>query len=136
MRVVHERDDIIGADQGSEPAVLASEVEVAESALSQARGLMFRSDIPDGFALVLDVGGGGLVFGGPSRQFVHMLFMRFPIDVLWLVDDEVRKKARLSPWRGFGFGKADRIIELPAGGADGVQVGDSVRVEGHDRDTE
>ena len=132
MRVVHEADDIIGADEGGDSHVLATEVDIADSTLSQARGLMFRADIPDDYALVLDVGDGGMLFGGPSRQFVHMLFMRFPIDVLWLVEDEVRKTARFTPWTSGGFGKADRIIELPAGAAEGVQVGDTVRIEGED----
>jgi uncharacterized membrane protein (UPF0127 family) len=132
MRVVHEPDDIIGDGEQAAPEALATRVEVADSALTQARGLMFRSEIPEDFALVMDVGGSGLfsLFGGPSRQFVHMLFMRFPIDVLWLVNDEVMKTARLSPWTGFGVGKADRIIELPAGGADGVRVGDTVVLDG------
>jgi uncharacterized membrane protein (UPF0127 family) len=84
--------------------------------------------VPDGFALVMDVGG-GLLSGRPSRQFVHMLFMRVPIDVLWLVDDEVVETARLSPWTDFGLAKATRIVELPAGGAEGVAVGDAVRVD-------
>jgi hypothetical protein len=108
--------------------VLATEVELADSTLSQARGLMFRRTVPDGFALVMDVGG-GLLAGRPSRQFVHMLFMRTPIDVVWLVDGEVVETARLSPWTDFGIAKATRIIEFPAGGADGVAVGDAVRVE-------
>ena len=136
MRVVHEADDIIGADEESNSRVLATEVQLAESTLSQARGLMFRSSIPEEFALILDVGEGGLLFGGPSRQVVHMLFMRFPIDVLWLVENEVRKNARLSPWTSVGFGKADRIIELPAGAAADVQVGDIVRLEGTADDSE
>jgi len=132
MRVVHHPDDVIGGGS-AEPSMLATDVEVADSALSQAKGLMLRSDLPEGFALVMDVGGGGLPFtSGPSGQFVHMLFMRVPIDVLWLVDDEVIARARLLPWRGYGYAKADRIIELPAGAAEGVRVGDTVRVEGID----
>lgn len=127
MRVVHETDNAVdGGESGRR--TLASNVEVAESALEQARGLMFRPSIPDEYALVLDVGGGGLLTGGPSRQFVHMLFVRFPLDVLWLRNDEVVKCARLAPWRGFGVARADRILEFPAGGADAVDVGDTVRV--------
>jgi uncharacterized membrane protein (UPF0127 family) len=124
MHVLHRPADATGGD---ELRVLATEVELAESVLSQARGLMFRGSLPEGFALVMDVGG-GLLTNGPSRQFVHMLFMRVPIDVLWLAGDEVIETARLSPWTDFGVAKADRIVELPAGGADGVSVGDAVRV--------
>lgn len=130
MRVVYRQDGVIGSDEGPEERVLATEVEIADSTLSQAKGLMFRSSVPDDFALVLEVGGdGGLLTGGPSRQFVHMLFMRFPIDVLWLQDDRVVQKERLSPWTGAGVAKADRIVELPAGNASDVTVGDVVRVE-------
>ncbi len=131
MRVVHETDEIIGSDEDSTRQTLASTVEVADSTLSQAKGLMFRSSLPDDYALVMDLGGGGLLplSGGPSRQFVHMLFMRVPIDVLWLDGDEVTRTARLTPWTGFGVGRATRIIELPAGAADDVAVGDTVVVE-------
>jgi len=129
-RVVLERADTSGAD-GAAGTVLATDVEVADSALSQARGLMFRSGIPDDYALVLDVGGGGMLpfSGGPSRQVVHMLFVRFPIDVVWLVGEKVTKVARMQPWRSVGVGTADRILELPAGAAADVSAGDTVRVE-------
>jgi uncharacterized membrane protein (UPF0127 family) len=126
VRVVHEAGDAIDSGE-CRRRTLASDVEVAESTVEQARGLMFRSSIPDGSALVLDVGG-GLLTSGPSRQFVHMLFVRFPLDVLWLRNDVVVKNARLAPWRGFGVARADCVLELPAGGADGVDVGDTVRV--------
>jgi len=129
-RVVLDRDDTIG-EEADTTVVLATDVEVADSALSQARGLMFRSSIPEEYALVMEVGGGGLLpFGGPSRQLVHMLFVRFPIDVVWLVDDEVTRVERMHPWRSAAMAKADRILELPAGAADEVRRGDTVVVEG------
>ncbi|QLC34678.1 DUF192 domain-containing protein [Halarchaeum sp. CBA1220] len=113
MRVVHER--------GGE-SVLASDVEVADSVLSRARGLMFRRSIPPGYALVFE-------FGGRARRDVHMVFVPFAIDVLWLVDEEVQRVATLAAWTGLASAEADRLIELPAGRADGVRVGDTVRVE-------
>jgi len=120
MRVVHEPAD------GGERRVLATEVEVADSTLARAKGLMFRRSVPEEFALVMEFGG-GVLLRGPARQVVHMLFVPFPIDVVWLVDDEVQKTARLSPWTGIGVGKADRIVEFPAGTADDVAAGDGVR---------
>jgi uncharacterized membrane protein (UPF0127 family) len=123
--VVHEPEDTLG-EGGSEPRVLTDDVEVADSTLSQMRGLMFRSDIPG--ALVMEVGGGFSLTGGPPRQFVHMLFVREPLDVIWLADDEVQKVARMHPWRSVGMAKADRILELPAGDAESVNVGDTVEV--------
>ena len=127
-RVVLERDDTIGEDVGNRE-VLATTVEVADSALSQARGLMFRSSIPDEYALVMEVGGGLLLFGGPSRQLVHMLFVRFSIDAVWLVGNEVTRVERMHPWRSVAMAKADRILELPAGTAADVEAGDTVLVE-------
>ncbi len=135
MRVVHRQDEVLGSEETPPDRTLATNVELADSTLSQAKGLMFRSSIPDDFALVMEVGGGGGLFSlssGPPRQSVHMLFMRFPIDVLWLDGDRVVKNARLSPWTGIGVSKADRIIELPAGAADGVSAGDTVVIEGID----
>jgi uncharacterized membrane protein (UPF0127 family) len=114
MRLVHDPD---GAARS-----LATEVEYAESILEQSRGLMFRSSIPDDYALVFP-------FDRASRQFIHMLFVRFPLDVLWLVDDAVQAVETLQPWRSFGYAKADTVIELPSGAASGVSAGDTVRIE-------
>lgn len=126
QRVVHE------SERGSGERVLATTVEVATSTLSRARGLTFRRSVPDGYALVMEMGSG--LFGQPGRQVVHMLFVPFPLDVVWLVDGEVRRVARLRPWVGLAAARADRIVELPAGGADGVESGDTLRVEPLDTD--
>lgn len=113
MRLVHSR--------GGDETVLASDVDVADSLLSQARGLMFRRSIPDDYALAF-------TFDEASRQSVHMVFVPFPIDVLWMVGDEVVAKKRLAPWTGLGWGLADTIIELPAGAAADVEPGDRVEL--------
>lgn len=127
-RVVHVPTD---ADDGTDERVLATEVEIADTALTQAKGLMFRSELPAEFALVLEVGDDKLfpIPRGPPRHVVHMLFVRVPLDVIFIVDDEVTKVARMQPWRSLASGKADRILELPAGNADGVEPGDVVRVD-------
>ena len=101
---------------------LATHVEVADSYRSRARGLMFRRSLPDGHALLFR-------FDGAARRSVHMLFVAFPIDVIWLVDGEVTHVKRLRPWLGLGLGRADTLVELPAGAADDVDVGDRVAVE-------
>lgn len=135
MRVVHEGDEVVGeADSTGEARVLASTVEMADSTLSHAMGLRFRGSLPEDYAYVMDVGGKNpLPFvSGPTRNVVDMLFMRVPLDIVWLRDDEVVKTKRMHPWRSFGVAKADTIIELPAGGAEGVSVGDTVRVENGD----
>jgi uncharacterized membrane protein (UPF0127 family) len=128
MRLVHESTD--------GEAVLASDVDIAEGFVQTSKGLMFRKSIPEDYALVFE-------FDPPSspmtkfpfvgddavaRRFVHMLFVRTPIDVLWLQGEEVVHVKTLRPWLGVGMGKADRIIELPKGTVANVAVGDVVRV--------
>jgi Uncharacterized conserved protein len=108
--------------------VLATEVELAESIRARGIGLMFRSSLPEEHALVMEMGSG--LFGRPGRQMVHMLFVRFPIDVVWLVESTVQRVARMRPWRSFASARADCILELPAGTASDVEPGDTVRVVG------
>ena len=125
MRVVH--------DDGSDRRTLAETVEVAESTLEQAKGLMFRDSIPDDYALVFRLHGPSwplsALLGEYGFQSIHMLFVRFPIDVLWLRGEEVAQVKTLSPWTGLGMARADTVVELPAGTADGVESGDRVVIE-------
>ncbi len=116
MRLVH--------NPGDADAVLAATIEFADSLWSQTRGLMFRRSIPDDYALVFE-------FGTARTRDVHMLFVRFPIDVVWTVDDIVQRVDQLRPWRSFARDRADRIIELPAGTAAAVEPGDRLVLE-HD----
>jgi uncharacterized membrane protein (UPF0127 family) len=115
VRLVHE--------QGTDRTTLASVVDRAESRLSQARGLMFRRSVPDSYALVFH-------FGSVGTRSLHMLFVPFPIDAVWLVDGEVTSVKRLRAWTGVGWGRADCVVELPAGAADAVEPGDRLVLEG------
>ncbi|GAA0212258.1 DUF192 domain-containing protein [Halobacterium noricense] len=124
VRVIHRSAAIDPEDE--EPSaprehVLATDVDVADSFRSQARGLMFRRSVPDDYALVFP-------FEEADSRSLHMLFVPFAIDALWLVDGEVTKAKRLRPWVGLGWGTADTIIELPAGAAEDVEPGDIVEV--------
>lgn len=121
MRLVHEH--------GGATRTLASRVEMAESTLAQARGLMFRRSIPDDFALVFP-------FGRIERRSLHMVCVPFPIDAVWLCEREVTKVKRLGAWTGLGWGRADCILELPAGAAADVTVGDRIRVVDDDADSD
>lgn len=102
-------------------ATLATDIEFADSFVSQARGLMFRRSFPSGSALVFR-------FENAKKRDLHMLFVPFSIDAIWLVDSEVTATTRLRPWVGFGRAVADTIIELPAGAADNVVIGDTVEL--------
>ena len=112
MRLVHRDLDI----------VIAGDVEIADSFLARARGLMFRREIPEDAALVFE-------FGKPVTRSLHMFCVPFAIDAVWLVDGEVTHTARLDAWTGLGRGRADTICELPAGSAEGVRVGDRIGFE-------
>lgn len=91
----------------------------ADSVFSQARGHMFRTSSPD-YALVFP-------HGSIGWRSLHMLFVPFPLDAVYVIDEEVKKVATMKPMVGFSFGKADTIIELPAGEYE-VSEGNEVRV--------
>jgi hypothetical protein len=91
-------------------------------------GLMGRSSLAPGSALWL-----------PGSNGIHMMFMRFPIDTLFLgkPDGEgvraiVAARERLPAWRGLVplVRGADGVLELPAGtiAATGTAVGDRVEL--------
>ena len=121
MRLVHRRDSSDERTATTTETVLASDIDVARSTLEQGRGLMFRRSVPDDYALVFP-------FAEADTQWLHMLFVPFAIDALWLVDGEVTTRKRLAPFVGLGRGRADTVVELPAGAADAVAVGDEVRL--------
>ncbi|WP_035425358.1 DUF192 domain-containing protein [Atopobium fossor] len=96
------------------------QVEEAKSFGSRLRGLMLHK--PE------DVHGGLLLWNCSS---VHCCFMRFSIDVVY-VDRNMRVlyKEEIKPW---GLGKlvrgAKHVLELPAGKAAYISVGDTLTME-------
>jgi len=100
-------------------SVLATDVDVADSGLRQAIGLMGRWSVPDGYGLVFP-------FESAKPRFIHMVLVGTSIDVLWLIDGRVERVATLRPMIGVGRARADTLIELPAGAASAVEVGDHV----------
>ncbi|MFB6305168.1 MAG: DUF192 domain-containing protein [Haloferacaceae archaeon] len=104
---------------------LASDVEVADSTLARARGLMFRRSIPDDYALAFP-------FDGADDRWLHMLFVPFDIDAVWTVRGSVRRVERLSAWTGVAHAEADVVFELPAGAATDVTPGDRVELVADD----
>jgi uncharacterized membrane protein (UPF0127 family) len=115
VRVEHE--------SGDESRTLATTVETADSFLSRARGLMFRRSIPNDYALAFR-------FDDVAVRDVHMVFVPFPLDAVWTVDGEVTCVERLSAWTGIAKARAETLFELPAGSAENVAVGDTVRLVG------
>ncbi len=100
---------------------VAGQVEVADSFGARFRGLMGRPSLP---------AGSGLWLTGTSN--IHMFFMRFPIDAVFLgrpAADGGRRvvavHAALRPWTGIVWYArgADGCLELPAGSRGGVRHG-------------
>ncbi len=110
------------SDPDDECRTLATDVETADSLIARTRGLMFRRSLPEGYALAFR-------FNEVKTRDIHMLFVFCPLDVIWAADGTVTRVERLHPWRGYAREQGDLIVELPAGAADGVVVGDEIRLE-------
>lgn len=108
---------------------LAPTLETASSLRAKFLGLMGRARLPDGHGLWL-----------PASNGIHMMFMRFPIDAVFVGRAEIdgtrvvrSVHRRLRPWVGLVplVRGADGVLELPAGTIErtGTQVGDRIRIE-------
>jgi len=102
--------------------VISSDVEYAKSMFKQAKGLMFRRSVHDSYAMVF-------IFPSLKKISLHMLFVPFPLDVLFLNEEKkIVKTTTLRPWIGIGDSgeKIRYVIELPSGAisANDLKVGD------------
>lgn len=107
---------------------IAERVVLGMGFWSRFRGLMGRADLPAGEGLYLPDTG------------IHMLFMRFPIDALFVGPADpagerpvLAVRHALPPWRGLVLlvRGAQGVVELPAGtiAAAGLAVGSRVRLD-------
>lgn len=83
---------------------------------------MFTRSMPAEAALVFP-------FEAVDRRSVHMVAVPYPLDVIWLEDEEVTKVRTLRPLIGLAWGQADTIVEVSAGVADQVEAGDRLVIE-------
>ena len=115
----------------SRETILAERLEDGGSFWAKFMGLMGRPPLPVGEGLWL-----------PGENGIHMLFMRFPIDVVFVtppVDGPSGSRRVLSirralrPWRGvvWRVGGAKGVLELPVGTieASGTAVGDEIAID-------
>ena len=102
-------------------ALVASRLEPAFERETRNKGLLGRTGLPDGSALVI----------APCNG-VHTFFMKFTIDVFFLSrDGTVRKVARgLRPWRVALSPRSFAVIEMAEGAAAraDVQRGDKLTI--------
>ena len=92
---------------------------LAETPLTRMKGLLGRRDLPKGEGIFIRPG-----------SSIHMFFMRFPIDAVW-VDKELRVvgvSPEVRPWKIAACKGAKGVFELPAGEAArrGVEAGDKL----------
>jgi uncharacterized membrane protein (UPF0127 family) len=106
-------------------AVVCERCEVPESSFGRARGLLGRDGLDAGEGMLIDRAGS-----------VHMFFMRFPIDVVFLDRDRkvVGVRHGLRPWQVAAARRAVAALELPAGAAAeaGIEEGDVLALENLD----
>ena len=106
--------------------VIAEQVEVAGGLFAKFLGLMGRSSLPAGHALWL-----------PDSNGIHMMFMRFPIDAVFLGRPDgdgarpvVSIHRGLRAWTGLVplVRHAHGVLELPVGAIDASRTaaGDQV----------
>lgn len=89
-------------------ATVVPHLEITETTWEATVGLLGRRGLAPGRGLLIE-----------GCRSIHMFFMIFPIDVVYL-DEGLRVLkvvANLRPWRLSGCWRAKFVLELPAGGA-------------------
>ena len=118
----------VAAHNQTRATTLAQEIETAQSLWARFMGLMGRRSLPAGHGLWLT-----------GTNGIHMFFMRFPIDAVFLgkpgADGSrpvLSVHRRLRPWAGMVplVRGAAGVLELPIGSIDasGTAAGDLVRL--------
>lgn len=106
---------------------IATDIDFACSLLKQIKGLMFSRRIPDNYALVF-------VIKRMQEISLHMLFVNYPIDAIFLDENKkVIKISSLKPWIGTCScrKKVKYVIETSHGKAEkmGIKPGDKIDFE-------
>jgi hypothetical protein len=119
------------AQNVSRGTLLAQRLEDGASFWAKFMGLMGRPSLPQGDGLWL-----------PGENGIHMLFMRFPIDVVFVSAPSqgsngprrvLAIRRALPPWRGvvWRVGGAKGVLELPVGTIEtsGTAIGDEIAID-------
>jgi uncharacterized membrane protein (UPF0127 family) len=101
--------------------VLATRLTLADTPQAREKGLLGRDSLASGEGLWI-----------VPCQAIHMFFMRFPIDLVYVDRQKRVRKVRsnVAPWRISACLTAHSVLELPAGTVreTGTQSGDIIEV--------
>jgi hypothetical protein len=103
-------------------AVIADSVHGAFDSATRRHGLLGRTGMPAGEALII----------APTNA-IHTFFMKFDIDVAFFARDGrvLKVRAAMPPWRMTAAFRAFGVLETPAGvfAAQETAAGDTLRLE-------
>ena len=100
------------------------QLDFADSFMSRLMGLMFRKNLENGLILKLP--------SSRSRRgsAIHMFFMRFPLDIIFLDDDKkIVDMVSIRPWKTYTpKSPAKYVIELEEGSINNykLEIGDEL----------
>ena len=104
----------------AENTPLAASVSMADTFFTRFRGLMLRASPAPGEGLFLE-----------NCSAIHCMFMRFPIDVIYLDRNyTVVGRETVKPWRiGHFFPGAKHVLELEAGRSALPEIGTTIELK-------
>lgn len=118
----------IGLINSTKNKIISEKVVFAKTLFQKFRGLMFRRQKDVNYAMIFD-------FGRAARKSaaIHMFFVFFPIDVVYLRDGKVVDMHKaVPPFTSYLAPKerADTLIELPQGAIwqNGINIGDEIKI--------
>lgn len=106
-------------------------VEIADSAILQAKGLSGRESLPEKNGMLF-------IFSSPAKRGFWMPDMHFSLDMIWINGDKVVGITENVPPSGFGEPdiyyppeNVDKVLEIPAGSAKkyALKIGDVLVLE-------
>ena len=100
--------------------VVCARCEIADTPFKRMRGLLGRDELAQDEGMLFRPAGS-----------IHMMFMRFSIDVLFCDRDlvVVGVERGLAPWKTAKRRGAKVVVELAEGAAEGLEVGDRLFLE-------
>jgi uncharacterized membrane protein (UPF0127 family) len=104
----------------SDGTIVCQPCWLATTPLARSKGLLGRSSLGPGEGMLFRPAGS-----------IHMMFMRFPLDVLFCDRDLVviGVERSLKPWRTAGRKGTKVVVELAEGAAAGIEPGQKLFLE-------